>query len=666
MKIKIEDFGRHERLALDDRSEGDVMFVVGNNRVGKSTIRDAIEFALLGSCQIRGFKHKKDVATYMIREGASSARVTLQVGPWVVRRSVSRGGASKIEVQINPTEGFVEMNATQWHAHFNVDADAVRVALDAEQFYRMDEKARRKLLIAVKDSEGLDEKDVWEALGSALTSYAKESTATDGKLRGICTTAATLGFAPADAQAVEYRRDAKRDLQEIHNALEALPPIIDQIDGIDITVGETAAHEAKLRAVTEEARTLRHDRDSAAGETTGRMLEAVEQKARAQAALAERSGRSVSVELDGETTRYTEKQLRELRDGALASRDIACDAKDKAGERLADLEQIYDKWEAQDAALAVLVASPAVCPAAGFDMKCPVRPTTFRTAYEKQGGDLSDGVEEHLQAAEIARDEQRHEVAALGDAWGRCDALLDLWANALTEARLQQRATSSAQEALEEIQSRIDVMTQEAEALGEGPTEDDVAAGEARVATGTRIVEARRTLDARRTLEDMLKENAEDAKVLVLWWDEVEKLLRPDGIESALASMATSKFAESLESCDALAKVRITDAMDLTINEARIETRSKSEQLCGGIALQAAMSLQIGLPILVIDEVDKLDASWKRTFQGWAAEQSKAWRTGVLALATSDADPPGTPPEGFTTAWVREGEKTLLLGGGFD
>ena len=133
-----------------------------------------------------------------------------------------------------------------------------------------------------------------------------------------------------------------------------------------------------------------------------------------------------------------------------------------------------------------------------------------------------------------------------------------------------------------------------------------------------------------------------------------------------MAGLATSHFANVLSECDSLAKVRVSDEMDLTINGEHILTRSKSEKLCAGIALQAAMCFQVGLPFLIIDELDKLDSAWKRVFQIWAASQRKSFPGGIMALATSDADPPGTPPDGFVTAWLRDGEAVLNLGGDFD
>ena len=672
MKIRLENFGQHRALALETQAKGTVLFVVGKNRVGKSTVRDAIEFALLGSCKIRGFGLKKDVATHMITEGQSVATVTLNAGSWTVSRSITRGGSSNIQLDRTNSGEFVEVNATQWNDFFpdrHADADAIRVALDFNQFFMMDANARRKLLISVKDSEGIDEKTAWDALGTALTSFAKEKPEREGQLRAVCSMAAMLGFKHANKEAVEHRKAEKRAYAKIEQDIASMPDTITEVDGIDVTKATLEQHQEKVNDLEEMVAEMLNQRALASGRDTGRLTEAIEHLDRAQARCDAAARKLVRVEFEGETRDFAASEIapmvEEVEIAVAKLKVTLAECRQAEG----DQRSLFDSAKKMVDTMAALSKSPPQCPAVGFTMKCPVRPTTFATAYEKSGGE-ADAMKSAQGQVSLHEGNHRDAAVNLEDATlavQDAESHAELWRMALTEATLQESERASADSALADVQERIAELKTENQDTGiEVATDDELEAAEKRLALGHKVVNLRALLEERKDKEIALRADSAKLNLEILWWDEIEKLLRPDGIEATLAGMATSHFAEILKTCDPLAEVRIDDNMELTINGHDLTTRSKSEQLCGGIALQSAMCFQVGLPFLVVDELDKLDAYWKRAFQAWAAKARETFSGGIIALATSDADPPGVPPDGFVTAWLREGEGCLHLGGEFE
>lgn len=649
MYLDIENFGRHEHLQIRV-DHGDVTFVVGNNRVGKSTVRDAIEFALLGTCQIRGFRTMKDVRAYMVRQGAAQAIVKFEWNGKGVRRSITPRGGHRIEVLRGAT--YLEANATEYAEYLGVDATALRVALDCDQFFRMEEPVRRQLLISVKDSSGFDAETVWDALGTALTSYADEDPARKGKLRGLCEVAALKGFRLAGTQAVEERRQAKRDSEELGRRIEAIS-LDPMIDGFDASRGTLEEQERTLKDLEAEFRSKQAKVLTSAATIDGQISEAKASIERAMAELAEMPTPNWTVTgSDGKERRLREEM--DLLRITMGTDEVECAAADtKVNELIIARERLFDRLQA----LGEAPKHPSICPAVAFDMKCTVKPEKFVAAWEASGGGERQVALLEKQISEMDCEIEEAKRAALDKKSTRkahADEMAGLQKEHDALAR-QEEAIQRAEAAIQASQKRLAELEAERDAAPKdgAVSAEELAKIEARIDIGRKVVAHRRRIEAAKGDRIRLETERNAVELDVKWWDEIEKQFRPDGIERALAKLATSVFAKTLEACDPLAMVKITDEMDLTVNGLLIAACSKSEQLCGGIALQAAMAMHLGLDFLVVDELDKLDRGWRQQFQSWADGNRGSWQSGVLALATSDANPPGTPPAGFVTYWLQ-------------
>lgn len=664
MKLQIEDFGQHEKI-LFDIAAGEVMFGVGKNRVGKSTIRDAIEFVLLGSCVIRGFKTLKETRAEMIRHGASSARVTFQAKGLSVRRTITNRGGHKIEV--GKGKAWIEVNATEYAAHMTWDPDALRIALDCDRFFDMDEAHRRAVLISVKDDEGLAADDIWEAFGNALTGYADEDPERQGKLRGICEVVALESFKKGNDQAVEERRVSKRLLESVEQKLANMPKPSGDLNGIDCTMGTVQEHAERLAELEGKLQTAQSNQARSAGSLSGQIEEAERAFKAAQAANEE--ARALRVEFDSgeekQPAEWNPENLDRLKATLEKVRDKAVEAARKNNGKKAALETELHGINARLAEDLAPPAHPGNCPAMPFDMKCPAKAATFTKAYEAAGGG-EDGRQALEQKAEQLKEEIADlrttdeglvdNVTEIGERLGKVRA-------AITDTAVMLEKMKTARLALEEADEHLQQLSTQVEQAEEGPSEEDVQALADQVERGRQVIAHRKAFDDSNAEVVRLETEKSAHNLEVEFWNEIEKLLKPDGIEKSLANLANSAFTESLKKCDALAKVRLTDEMDISINGQRIASCSKSERLCGGIAFQAAMAKHLGTGFLVIDELDKLDADWKGRFHDWVSEARSEWIAGILALATSDADPPAPPPDGFRTLWIRADESPVVLGG---
>jgi hypothetical protein len=667
VKLQIENFGQHEKLLFDVQA-GEVMFGVGKNRVGKSTIRDAIEFVLLGSCLIRGFKTLKETRAEMIRNGASSARVTFQAKGLSVRRTITNRGGHKIEV--GKGKAWIEVNATEYASHMPWDPDGLRIALDCDRFFDMDEAHRRAVLISVKDDEGVTADDIWEAFGKALTSYADEDPERQGRLRGLCEVVALESFKAGNDQAVEERRVAKRLFADAEQKLSNMDTPSGDLNGIDCTAGTVQEHGERLAELEGQLETAQSNQARSAGSLSGQIEEA--ERAFTTAQTTNEETRALRVDFDSgeekQPAEWSPEALDRLKGKLEKVRDKAIEEARKNNGKKAGLEtSLHDIKERIDSALSA-PEHPGNCPAVPFEMKCSVKAATFTKAYQAAGGG-----DEGRQALEKEADELREEIEGLrtidadlvdnvteiGERLGKVRA-------AITDTAVMLEKMKTARLSMEETDEHLQQLTTQVEQSEEGPSEEDIQEIADQVQRGRQVIAHRKGFDDA-TAEVVKLETEKTAHNLeVEFWNEIEKLLKPDGIEKALADLANSAFTESLKECDALAKVRMTPEMDISINGQRIASCSKSERLCGGIAFQAAMSKHLGTGFLVIDELDKLDADWKEQFHEWVSEARGEWIAGILALATSDADPPAPPPDGFRTLWIRSDASPVVLGGGMD
>lgn len=667
MKIELKHFGQHAALTIDSRTP--VTLVVGANRCGKTTVRDALEFALLGTCALRGFALKKDVARYMIHEAANRASVEVRFEAWGVRRSVSSSGAQQVQLDRHGNGGWVVVSDAEFKGWVNAAWTplAIRCALESEELWR-DPENRKALFVSLASASAITAAQVWNEIPGALVEH--RAAAEGDPLYRICETAATAGFAVANGQAVELRREAKRKLAALAKVVDEVDPII---DGFDV---RSEALDLMERALVESQAELARARESAAVDV-GRLTE------RRDAALARR------VEKDAD---WADVSRRIWRDFAvepwaegedvgptttISWGDLLEQAKEYAGKAKAleeEAESFHRRIEEQRELIgspppeniAFVPAPPHRCPVYSFSFPCPAKVDDLLAAKAAEADARVAAWEAGADERSEAEDWIREWTEAIEEIGAQVRDARAFAQSALDRARERQSLDELTLQLKREVdlaQSEVERAEAELARAGTAATADEVEFFAGQVGRAERILKRRHAYAAAAEERERIARARAACEAEVAWWDGVERALRPDGIEAKLAREGTTQLAVDLEAAAPyFGAVGIDADFDVLISGRHIAAASKSEQRCAGIALQFAIARAIDFPLIVVDELDALDAHWRGRFADFAQGQIPDSDVSLLALATTSGEP-AAPPVGYTTAWLRPGRVEMIEGG---
>lgn len=668
MRIELKHFGQHAALTIDSRTP--VTLVVGANRCGKTTIRDALEFALLGTCALRGFTLKKDVARYMIHEAATRASVELRFEKWGVRRSVASSGAQQIQLDRHGNGGWVVVSAAEFDGWISKvwTPLAIRCALESDELWRDPEK-RTALFVSLASEAAITAAQVWNELPGSL--FKSSAGVDEGALNRICEVAASSGFAVANAQAVEKRREAKRKMQAaMDEGVAAVDPII---DGFDV---RCTPWDSLCGAVRDSKAELARARESAAIDV-GRLTERrdaarrqCEAKDAEWAEVSRRIWRDFAAEpwAEGEEIGPTE---------TIPAGDFVEEAQKCAGSILAlreSAEKNAREIEALTLSIGVepsdevddLTPPPARCPAQPFAFACPAKLADVAAARaaartERLAAWVAGGPEREEARRHIARFEEdtRQIERAIAEWTEKGDRLL---ARARERASLDELTLSLKRE-VDLARAKADAADAELAKAGTAATAEQVAMFAEMVERAERQLARREAFDAAAEDSERIARAREAFEAEVEWWDGIEHALRPEGIEAKLAREGTTQLMKDLAAAEPFFGVVDIDAnFDISIAGRHIAAASKSEQRCAGIALQFAIARAIDFPVIVVDELDALDAHWRGRFADFAQGQIPDSGVSLVALATTSREP-SRPPAGYTTALLRPGRVEMIEGG---
>lgn len=668
MFIGLKNFGRHRELTIEWGTP--ILTVVGSNRAGKTTVRDALEFALLGTCELRGFALKKDVGGYMIREGADRAQVEVSVpgaSPaeqgFAVRRMVVRSGAQRIWIDRLGNGGWVEVSQNEWAEFFPHDPRVVRVLLDGSAFWHTSPEERRRILVGLRDDAKLSRDVILDALDPKLLASATAGRKT--LLDSLCSIAIQSGFKAADAFAVEKRRELKR-------ALDALPAPEDpasipvEVGGLDIRTLDLGEADRALASDRAELAKLREQAAVSIAVLQDRKA-AAESRREAASKAWDETGRAFMEEFTAEPGEGEPGAVTLAPDDLEAARlraferhrAAAAEARDAA--RRLDAKRLAVKQLEGAGRPARPPAWPAACPAVPFEMKCPVKGAAFERAHaEAVDAAKAEADERYIRRCELLEEIERdgEVLAELDEKVAEAKA-----AEQAAEARCKLREEMERQlfdrkNAFDLAHAEVLRLEHQIDTAPRGLSEEDLAAIEAKIDVRAEQIAARRRLNAQLDAENARARDSARLLAEIEWVDAVEKEMRPSGIEGRLASAQSQGLADYLrDGAEFLGSVEIAEDFTVEIGGAHIASASKSEQLCAGVCLQYAVARRIGLPLIVVDELDALDQGWRTRFAAFA-EQIAIRDTSpvkVIGLATSNANPPSAPPRRWTTAWLDTG-----------
>jgi|WetSurSiteA1Bulk_404760.scaffolds.fasta_scaffold05600_2 predicted ATP-dependent endonuclease of OLD family len=140
VNLKIENVKRIKAVSITP-TEGSVVLIKGRNAQGKSSVLDAIAYALAG---------KSMIPARPIRDGETSAKVELDVGEFIIRRKWSSNETSTLEI-------FGQNGAKYPSPQKLLDSLVGSLCFDPLAFSRMEKKKQFETL---KQLVGLDTGDI--------------------------------------------------------------------------------------------------------------------------------------------------------------------------------------------------------------------------------------------------------------------------------------------------------------------------------------------------------------------------------------------------------------------------------------------------------------------------------------------------------------------------
>lgn len=593
--LTLHHFRSYERatIALD----APITFLCGRNAAGKSTLIDALTFALTGKC--RGTDGRGSGAAQLKRHDAPTLRVDVELeGIGTVARTLAASQTLSVPGGIaHPAAPVIVAQAALWH-RLGVSEGMLTAVLQGDTLLQLPHAEAKALLMAV-----LDVRVPLEGEPEPLTLAQLEA---------------------RYQEAFEQRKVAKARAAAIH---VPDPPDEDAADiaGIERRLAELRARETALRV----------DVATADGSR---------QQQRRQLEVERGQLRTRLARFDDETTTQVIASQSILEDFesaiAAATAALAADA-EAAPARQASLVAADGRLTLLSSTLAGLHAH---APDRGCVLDASVPCKTPAKAFKT-----------HLQQIQLEIDRLRDETRDVRTAVAaRVDheTALRIAEDGARRVRAELTRREEHQARRQELETRIEAIATELAAI---PQEDipapppELADVVARIAKGEQVLaDARRASDALAVYRDRQASKTAALAEVGRLEARVEQL-GPKGIRVTALAGALERFTTPLNA--ALATWGYTVRFDLdpwrlVVNGRSADLLSTSERLRVGLALQLAIATVTGLNVVAIDQVDLLDGANRAVL----TELVASWPGQVVIAATKDTPPPAM--DGIAIYWL--------------
>lgn len=689
-KLTVKNFEGIEQAELQ---LGKVTMLWGANGAGKSSLKDAIDFALLGD-PLRG-----GTLADVVRQGAKGADAEVVLAgtdgkkPMTLWRHRTKSAGAVfvhgVETKAAEAEGIIR-------ERLGAGPAAIAAALRAGAILEL-EPAKLQALLTGLTGATVDAAAIRQAFEAAVIEAAKRS--------GLSLPSALEQFAPCATAAEGARKLAKRQLADRQADLERTPAgstgdrgqLEQQLRDLQqrrekaIAAGahDAGAREERIRSLQEQIQKLAAAEKPAAD---GAGAEAAE----AKLATARAESSRIAGELAAEERRLVD--AKKAADGFGDADRARLQRAEETGKQLAEAQKAeaearghLERLELEGKAKKALIER---LPKAGCMGPCPVLPETecplhdlsaleakLKAARDDVGTRYREAKKEHAKA-EKALDAARAEHEELKASCERSKA-------AEVAGLLEAKATELRQEG-QKLDGRIAELAPRAEQLRAArqawsawtkateqrqKLEADLAAvpaaqpaGEDVSTVDAEIARVRSALDGmaqseRRAAADRAVKQAQQA---VEDADAVAKACGPNGVKSKLLASAVGPFlATANEALARLApgyQVALSDSFELMVGRGSVMLRpqqlSDGEQTRLRYVLQYAVCKLAGFRLLVLDRAELLDDSGKKALKQLAGACAAE---GVQVLMLSCAPAPETVPAGVS-AYVVEAGRVRAVG----
>lgn len=584
--IRLEKFLCHEKLDLD---LGRVTYVTGANAVGKTSVANAIEFAIRG--KTRGLKLKKECLHLGMNGKRGMVSLTADTGN-MLRRDV---------------KGKCTWTNEQIAANFGSDV-LTQLLCDSFLIIRMDPTTRQKVMAEYAQSERKMGGWLVDQLGLPIERHGMGDLAEILRL-------ADKDFEKAIKAAIELRREAKRKVGAAR--LESPPedPVL-ELEGEDGTVTRARVMDHSL----EKLQKVKGDRQTEYDkllETHGALKIMNPEKAKEEletitASLKEAEGGEARMEALDKSAEEAHGRWRSRKNRAEALKTEA----DAARGNLASLQGQIE----------VLETTEKACPIVEVD--CPLRTGKKDKLLASLSADLEAAQKEATEAtealekAEASAAKQDSKVKDIEQEHFSLQVLVKNKGE-LTERKAELEKTVAALGDYEGIDQRM----------------TDV---KRRLDNAKAMLERRKILEADLTRHEAAHTAMAQLEPEVEAAEELVTLMETDG-RAALAEQASSaELPKDLLTAWGMSSLRLTQEGSIVLDGRPIELCSLSEQLRAGVAIQAFLAMASDQCWFIVDEANLLAAPQATAFSAWAWSSNLVQ---VIILATTDKEPPTKLPE---------------------
>ncbi len=624
--------------------------LIGRNGAGKSSVRDAILYALTGRCRSTDAAGRG--ADSLVRRGAIACSVRLEYDAalpsgdlqgMVIERG--RNGAGPTGVK-----GLCPDLAER-----GLSADLVEALLDMPHLLRLSARERSEVLSAVispvvsledvqRRAEAMRLSD--GAIGSLLVGLRKVARGPYGPAE----------LAQAYRLCYEARTKRKRELAEAEAKLKALPAVANggtlwaetTRKSVELLTAEEASLREKLGALRQQ-----HTEWSGARER----MRALEQRA---AELADRADQAQQALPMGPSIDELTAQVagrREVYRAAEIVEDRAREKRVSAESRSSAAEELVRQARTGDTS----------CPAGVTEDPCPV----LAQRVEERKAQVPELEAAARKAAGAAKKARAAEIVAAAETEKARVSLEHCEAELASVRETAARNAGSAEASVDAIQAELDRIEEQYPADA-SPTDEilraELALQTATARLGTAQAELREIEAAARSADERKQLEAEVASLrgVVSVLEELVPALEPRGLPARILAEQISPFEQRINEQLATitggeyrVAIRAERGVDLDVFRGGSnlalppENLSTSERLRLGVALAQAVSILSGLRILVIDEAEMLDRGNRGLLmRGMEAIAGEIETTVILATAVQ---PTAATNDQLGVFWIEDG-----------
>ena len=579
-RIVLQNFRNYQDATMD---LGGRTLLLGPNGSGKSTVPDAILWCLTGRC--RGVDGKGQGQKDLIRLGAESARVELDLGSWQTARTISRNGSAtstmkteQILGKLGTTEGMlaaVVYGQTFFDLHH---ADAKALLMNA-----LNVQVPKADLPGV-DLSGAESAGLAELEGLYQAAFASRAAAK----RHLAGLPQAIRPKVVDIKAAQSSEDLQADIQRHQDTMQALAKV--KADADAALASQQAKADAAERAV------------NAVAQLTGA-------KAAHENMLAEDQGRLQNAKAD-----------------VAAAEALPAEPVDQLAIQARELEVLIEKLGSHDPDRGCVLSASIPCLTKGAEFAAQV--AGLQGKVKSLGERMKAGQARHsaivaaTQAVKEAERSVAYDQAQLADAERK-----------LAQAQAAQADTKALEKALPGLRKAAKKAAQD--------VVDHRLAMDKTMAAWQAVVQHQGAQEAFEKAQQARQ--AAEAEVDRL--EALVALLGPGGVRLQALEAALAVFNGQIS--EALAPFGFTLAIsadpwevivDLGSGEGvRFEMLSKGQRLFTGLAFQLALAKVSGLGFVVVDDVEAVVGQARRLLTG--VVMTSDLEQILVAMAKPDEEP---------------------------